>query len=153
MISIRPATSEDLPSVRALFLEYADSLGFDLSFQDFRGEIASLPGAYAPPGGCILLATEGAEVAGCVALHAWEGVVSEMKRLYVRPAYRGRGVGRLLAEAVVARAAELGYARMRLDTVPAMSEAIGLYRALGFRPIAPYRANPIPGALYFERDL
>jgi putative acetyltransferase len=153
MISIRPATSEDLAAVRALFLEYADSLGFDLSFQDFPGEIASLPGAYAPPGGCILLATEGADVAGCVALHNWEGVVSEMKRLYVRPAYRGRGVGRLLAEAVVARAVELGYARMRLDTVPAMSEAIGLYRTLGFRPIAPYRANPIPGALYFERDL
>lgn len=153
---VRAATiPDDLPAVRSIFEEYAASLGFDLSFQGFDRELAGLPGEYAAPGGAILLADDGkGGLEGCVALRAFTPPeVCEMKRLYVRPAARGKGLGRRLAEAVMAEARLRGYRRMRLDTVPAMGEAITLYRSLGFHPIEPYRANPIPGALYFERDL
>ena len=154
MISIRAAsTPEDVARARELFLEYAASLGFDLSFQDFDDEVTSLPGAYAPPGGALLLAHEGDAAAGCVAVRPFAKGTCEMKRLYVRPAWRGRRVGRILAEAAVREAGVLGYRSMRLDTVPGMDAAIALYRALGFRAIEPYRENPIPGALFFERDL
>jgi ribosomal protein S18 acetylase RimI-like enzyme len=154
MIGIRPAAvPDDLPDVRALLAEYADSLGFDLSFQDFGQELAALPGDYAPPGGCILLARDGDLVAGCVALRPLSPEACEMKRLYVRAAHRGKGAGRLLAEAVLAEARARGYRRMRLDTVPGMEAAIALYRALGFRSIEPYRLNPIPGALFLELEL
>lgn len=155
MSAIRPARfPEDLPVVRALLEEYAASLGFDLSFQDFDRELAGLPGYYAPPSGAILVAEQGGAPAGIVALRALTPpAVCEMKRLYVRPAARGHGLGRRLAEAIVAEALARGYERMRLDTVPAMGEAIGLYRSLGFRTIEPYRLNPVPGALFFERAL
>ena len=153
-MEIRPASSsDDLTRARELFQEYAGSLPFDLSFQDFQRELAGLPGAYAPPAGEILLALEGGEAAGCVALRALGPGVCEMKRLYVRGAHRGSGLGRRLVEAILHAARERGYRRMRLDTVPGMEAAIALYRACGFREIDPYRPNPIPGAMYMEADL
>jgi ribosomal protein S18 acetylase RimI-like enzyme len=142
-----------LRDVRVLFLEYASTLGFDLHFQDFDREVAALPGPYSPPRGALLLAGAEGAAAGCVALRPLDDLACEMKRLYVRPAWRRRGVGRLLCDAVIARAQNLGYATMKLDTVPEMTEAIALYRSLGFRPVEPYRFNPIPGALYMELTL
>ena len=139
-----------LEEVRALFLEYARELGFSLCFQGFDAELAELPGAYAPPRGALLLAGE----LGCVALRPLDAGTAEMKRLYVRPAARGQGLGLELAEAAIAEARALGYARMVLDTIAgAMDRAIAMYRALGFREIAPYYHNPIPGALYLELRL
>lgn len=145
--------AQDMARVRSLFEEYARSLGFDLSFQDFDRELAGLPGEYAPPGGCVLVAEDADEVTGCVALRPLAHGVCEMKRLYVRPAYRGRALGRTLAEDVIEQAKQRGYQAMRLDTVPGMTDAITLYRKLGFQPIPPYRPNPIPGAMFFELRL
>ena len=155
---IRDAQPLDMDRVRGLFTSYADSLGFDLDFQDFDQELAGLPGAYGPPRGCILLAVRAAaggveELTGCVALRPLETDICEMKRLYVLPAHRGTGLGRDLAHAIIARARALGYARMRLDTVDTMHAAMGLYRSLGFTPINAYCANPLAGARYFELDL
>lgn len=138
---------------RALFEEYARSLPFGLEFQDFHRELKALPGEYAPPRGRILLAYVGGALAGCVALRPWDGDRCEMKRMYVRPAFRGAGAGRALAAAVMAEARKIGYRWMRLDTVPGMDAAIALYRSLGFRDIAAYRHNPIPGAVYLEAAL
>jgi ribosomal protein S18 acetylase RimI-like enzyme len=143
---------EHVPVVRALFEEYAAALGVDLAFQDFERELAELPGEYAPPGGRLLLAL-GPEPAGCVALRPYEPGVCEMKRLYVRPEHRGSGLGRLLAEAIIAAGREAGYERMRLDTLPSMAAARELYRSLGFVEIEAYRFNPVHGTTYFERAL
>jgi len=140
-----------LSPIRELFLEYANSLNFSLCFQSFENELASLPGDYAPPHGRLLLAGYGSEIAGCVALHKLESEICEMKRLYVRPQFRGKGLGRVLAERVVDEARNVGYQRLRLDTVETvMRDAVALYRKLGFKEIAPYRDNPIEGALYME---
>ena len=143
----------DIERARSLFREYETSLGVDLCFQGFEQELAGLPGAYAPPSGRLLLAVDDGRPAGCVALRPLGADGCEMKRLYVRPEFRGRRVGRLLAERVIAEARAIGYPRMRLDTLPSMKEAIPLYRSLGFAEIGPYYANPVPGALFMERAL
>ena len=143
----------DLDVVRGLFNEYAAALGVDLCFQGFEAELAGLPGAYAPPAGRLLVADAGTELAGCVALRPHAAGVGEMKRLYVRPEFRGRGLGRELINRVVAEAAAAGYRDLVLDTLPVMGEAIALYRAAGFAETGPYTFNPVPGALYFRRPL
>ncbi len=126
----------------------------NLCFQNFEQELATLPGDYAPPHGRLLLAEYEATLAGCVALHKWEAGICEMKRLYLRPAFRGKGLGRVLAEAIITEARNIGYQRMRLDTIePIMKDAVEMYRKLGFREIAPYRPNPIAGAMYMELQL
>jgi putative acetyltransferase len=152
-VRVSHARKADLPAVCAVLREYADSLGFALDFQDFDREIAELPGAYAPPGGAILLVRVDGTIAGCVALRPLADGVCEMKRLYIRPEHRGLGLGRLLATGIVDEARRRGYRAMRLDTTPSMAAAQSLYTELGFRDIAPYRRNPIPGTRYLELDL
>jgi putative acetyltransferase len=153
--SIKQAeTLGQIAQARQLFLEYAQSLGFSLCFQNFDKELAELPGDYAPPLGRLLLAESSGELAGCVALHEIEPGICEMKRLYLRPKFRGKGLGRALAERIIAEARTMGYKRMRLDTVePVMKDAVAMYRRLGFREIPPYRVNPMPGTLYMELSL
>lgn len=143
-------TAELLGEARALFMEYAAGLGVDLCFQNFNEELASLPREYAAPNGALLVARRKSEPAGCVALRRIDGETCEMKRLYVRPAYRGKAIGRTLAEAIIGMAREMGYRRLRLDTLPSMSEAQSLYEALGFREISAYRHNPVPGSRFLE---
>jgi ribosomal protein S18 acetylase RimI-like enzyme len=150
--SFRQAESlGQVAQARELFLEYAQSLGFSLCFQNFDKELASLPGDYAPPDGRLLLAEFEAQLAGCVALHKLEDGICEMKRLYLRPQFRGKGLGRAIADRIIAEARAMGYQQMRLDTVePVMKEAVAMYRRIGFREIAPYCKNPMAGALYME---
>jgi len=151
---IQAETPGQVEEARRLFREYADATGVDLCFQNFEQELRGLPGDYAPPRGRLLLAYDGGEAAGCVALRPDGGDEScEMKRLYVRPGHRGTGLGRRLAESVIEEARGLGYERMRLDTLPLMQSAIALYRALGFVETAPYRHNPVEGALFMELRL
>lgn len=150
-IIVRDAESADVAQARELFLEYAQSLGFSLCFQRFDQELEGLPGKYARPEGCLLLAEVDRQTAGCVALRPLDTAICEMKRLFVRPAFRGLGLGRLLAERVIAQASAIGYTRMRLDTVAStMADAVALYRRFGFAEIPPYCVNPIPDALYME---
>jgi ribosomal protein S18 acetylase RimI-like enzyme len=138
---------------RTLFVEYAQALGVDLSYQDFDSEVAGLPGDYALPGGRLLAARLGDELVGCVALRPLGEGVCEMKRLFVRPGHRGLGAGRALAEAVIAAAREAGYTAMRLDTLPQMQAAQAMYETLGFREIEPYYPSPVPGTRFLELDL
>jgi len=151
---ITPAISTaDVETIRVLFLEYATWLRIDLCFQGFEEELQALPGKYAPPRGRLYLAHNGEQALGCIALRPFATDICEMKRLYVRDAARGFGLGRALAETVIADAQAMGYRSMRLDTLPAMNAAIGLYSALGFKEIAPYRENPVQGALFLELEL
>jgi putative acetyltransferase len=152
--TVQVESSQQIAQVRELFLEYAKSLNFDLCFQSFDKELAGLPGDYAPPDGRLLLAEYEGQLAGCVALHKLEPEICEMKRLYLRPQFRGKGLGRELAEKIIHAARSIGHKRMRLDTVePVMKDAVAMYRRLGFKEIAPYRLNPIEGALYMELEL
>ncbi|MBV9574178.1 MAG: GNAT family N-acetyltransferase [Acidobacteriales bacterium] len=151
---VQANTPEEIACARELFLEYARSLNFSLCFQGFDQELSGLPGAYAAPDGRLRLAKCGALWAGCVAMHPLEPEVCEMKRLYVRPAFRGRGVGRALVDQIIRDARNMGYKRMRLDTVePVMKDAVAMYRRLDFREIPAYRPNPIAGTLYMELKL
>ena len=143
-------TAQDLESVRSLFQEYAESLGVDLNYQGFDREVRDLPGDYAPPTGTLLLARHDGEVVGCVGVRAFDERTAEMKRLFVRPAGRGLGLGRTLAEAAIAFARAAGFERMRLDTLPQMQRAQELYRALGFVAIGAYRYSAVPGTVYME---
>lgn len=154
MINIIPATTDSqLATVRELFLEYADTLGFDLDFQHFDRDIDDLPGIYAPPEGRLFLAECDSEIAGCVGLKKLSESICEMKRLWVKPQFRGKKIGRMLAEKLIDEARSAGYIKMRLDTINTMTEAMTLYRSLGFEEIEAYYDNPIKGATYFEKDL
>jgi ribosomal protein S18 acetylase RimI-like enzyme len=145
---------ERIGAVRELFLEYAKSLSFNLCFQSFEKELAELPGDYKPPFGVLLLSLSDGQASGCVALHRIEEGICEMKRLYVRPQFRGTGTGSQLVRSLIESAVAIGYDRMRLDTVAEeMGEAVRMYRRLGFVEIPPYRENPMASALYLELDL
>ncbi|MGC1677598.1 MAG: GNAT family N-acetyltransferase [Candidatus Binataceae bacterium] len=146
------ATNGEIDAARLLFQEYAAWLGVDLSFQGFDEELAGLPGRYAPPDGQLLLARSGEDAAGCVALRKLDKCSCEMKRMWVRPQFRGRGLGRMLAEAVISEARKIGYAHMLLDSLPSLSQALALYRSLGFRKISPYEYNPDPQAIFLRLD-
>lgn len=152
-----PSEPADLDTVRALFREYAEGLGVDLHFQAFDAELASLPGEYAPPRGALLLALVDGAVAGCCALRPLDSCdypnASEMKRLYVRKAFRGFGLGRQLAEATLDAARQAGYASVLLDTLDDMESARALYTGLGFEEIPPYYHNPLPGSHYLKADI
>ncbi len=147
------ASPADVAAARALFKEYQASLGFSLCFQNFDAELASLPGAYAPPEGHLLLAFAGAEPAGCIALRKIGVEICEMKRLWVKPAFRGTGLGRRLVVTILEEARVAGYRRVRLDTLPSMREAQALYLSLGFSDIPPYHDHPIEGTRFMEAIL
>jgi ribosomal protein S18 acetylase RimI-like enzyme len=151
---VEATAGPDLDTVRTLFQEYAKSIGISLCFQGFDEELAGLPGRYAPPGGTILLALAGDNIAGCVAVRPLdEPGVCEMKRLYVRPAFRGLKLGLGLAQAAIEKSRSAGYRAMRLDTLPSMASAIAMYERLGFVDIPPYCHNPHQGVRYLELAL
>jgi len=151
---IQAKSDEEVQEARELFAEYAAWLGIDLCFQNFDKELAELPGEYVPPSGRLLLAVENDQIAGCVAVRKIGADLCEMKRLYVRPAFRGQGLGRTLAEKIIEAGRDMGYARMRLDTLPRrMAPAIAMYRSLGFKTIEPYYHNPIEGVVFLELEL
>jgi GNAT superfamily N-acetyltransferase len=150
-ITIREANNTaDYAMAAQLFREYAASLDFDLGFQDFEDELHHLQAHYGPPKGCILLAIAAEQPAGCIAIRPFSETQAELKRMFVQPAFRGQSIGRKLLREIFAKAAQAGYRSILLDTVPAMEDAIHLYRQTGFADIAPYRFNPIPGALFME---
>jgi len=147
-------TQSDTEHARSLFQEYEASLGLSLCFQNFAEELANLPGDYAPPRGRLLLAREFDQIMGCVALRPLGPTTCEMKRLFVRPEYRDRGLGRILVEALIEEARKIGYTHMRLDTIAdRMDRAVALYKSIGFVKIPPYRNNPVDSATFMELDL
>jgi ribosomal protein S18 acetylase RimI-like enzyme len=150
---LHAASSEQFEETRRLFKEYASALGVDLCFQDFENELKELPGEYSEPDGCILLAFLDSALVGCVALRPLSSGICEMKRMHVRPRFRGRGIGRILTQDVITEARRNGYKKMRLDSLPTMREAQALYRSLGFTEIDAYRLNPIQGAVFMELEL
>jgi len=150
---VQVESMEHVEIARALFREYEASLQVDLCFQSFEAELSGLPAPYVPPRGALLLAFQEGEVAGCGAFRPWSADCCELKRLFVRPASRGKGIGRILATVLLARAREAAYRSVRLDTLDFMSEAVALYQSLGFQRIERYYDNPHPGALFFELAL
>ena len=151
---IQAESALEIEQARHLFREYQSWLQIDLCFQNFEKELANLPGDYAGPAGRLLLAYEDAQLAGCVALRKIDDGVCEMKRLFLREEFRGRGLGRQLIEAIIQEAKQIGYGRMRLDTLPPkMNDAIGLYQTYGFKQIERYYDNPVPAAMFMELDL
>ncbi|HKV69995.1 MAG TPA: GNAT family N-acetyltransferase [Gemmatimonadales bacterium] len=147
-------TPGQIETARRLFTEYAESLGFSLCFQGFDQEMAGLPGAYVPPRGRLLLATVGGDPAGCVAIRPLGGDACELKRLYVRPAFQGTGLGKALMDRILTEARSAGYARIRLDTILGkMDRAIAMYRRYGFKEIAPYGDHPVEGTIDMELEL
>ena len=150
---ITASTPALVAEARRLFEEYAAELNIDLCFQNFEEELATLPGKYAPPKGRLLLARQEDELTGCVGLRPLDEGISEMKRLYVRPAFRGSGIGKLLATEIITQARKIGYRSMRLDTLASMKPAIALYESLGFRQIPAYRYNPESCAVFMELEL
>jgi ribosomal protein S18 acetylase RimI-like enzyme len=153
MTLVQVETPQQIEEVRSLLREYEASLNVSLCFQGFEKELAELPGDYAPPRGRLLLECDGDQLAGCVALRELDEETCEMKRLYLRPEFRGQGAGRRLARSVIQEARTLGYKRMRLDTLAAMREAKALYESLGFKRIEPYYQNPLPGTEFMELEL
>jgi ribosomal protein S18 acetylase RimI-like enzyme len=150
---IRVKTAKHLDEIRQLFREYENFLGVDLCFQGFEEELAKLPGEYIPPKGSLLLAVDGKNTAGCVALRGFNGDVCEMKRLYLRSEYRGYGIGRKLSKKIIEEAERIGYSSIRLDTLKNLKEAMGLYESLGFKRVDPYYDNALPGVMYWELQL
>jgi len=150
---ISAESAAQLSEIRTIFREYEQFLNVDLCFQGFEEELASLPGKYAPPSGALFLAVKDNSVAGCVAVRAFEGKICEMKRLYTRPSYRGKGLGRQLAEKIILEAKELGYELMRLDTLESLTAAMALYRSLGFTETGAYYDNPLENVIYWELQL
>ena len=150
---VQATTKESIENAKTLIREYAKSLEFDLGFQNFDQEMDDFPGEYAFPKGCLFIAMDENQPVGCVALRDLGDGICEMKRLYVIPDYRARHIGKQLAQTVIEAAGELGYDRIRLDTIPSMKQANVLYKALGFKKITPYRFNPIEGATFFELNL
>jgi putative acetyltransferase len=154
MSTVQANSPDQIKEARTLFREYETGLGISLCFQNFEQELANLPGDYKPPDGRLLLSEHDGLVAGCIALRKLEPGVCEMKRLYVRTAFRGKGLGKFLVKTLIHEAREIGYERMRLDTLPGrMDDAIALYRSMGFKEIEPYYENPAPETLYMELDL
>lgn len=154
MLVIKQAlTEKQIKHAQKLFIEYANYLGIDLNFQNFKEELKILPGNYSPPEGCLLLAYYEDKLLGCVAVRKLQVDVCEMKRLYIRPKYRRKNIGKVLSTAIIHKAKEIGYKYMRLDTLPFMKEAITLYLALGFKEITPYRYNPFENAKFYELKL
>ena len=150
---VQAQSDEHLETIRRLFREYADSLSVDLGFQEFDKELTGLPGAYAPPDGRLYLAVEGMRPAGCSGIKKISPELCELKRLYVCPLFRGKGIGRQLVLAAVKDAREIGYKKMRLDSLPSMRRALDLYRSMGFKPIEPFYDNPVAGAVFLELNL
>jgi len=154
VVQIREArTTSMISSARELVREYSASLGVDLSFQNFEQEMAEFPAHYTRPDGRALVAVEGGEAVGVVGVRMLSSEICELKRMYVRPEFRGRGIGRMLAKRAIKEARDIGYVRMRLDTLSRLKEAVSLYESLGFKEIAPYRVNPNKGVIYMELDL
>ena len=147
-------TQEAFEIAKHLFKEYAEELGIDLSFQNFSKELEEVEIEYAPPQGALFLAhNEGKEAIACFAIRKWQAEICELKRMYIRKVFRGKGLGKKLLLKSIEQAKALGYKKMRLDTLPSMQAAIGLYKSLGFVEIDAYRYNPIPGTKYFEKEL
>ncbi|MFW9819490.1 MAG: GNAT family N-acetyltransferase [Candidatus Thorarchaeota archaeon] len=154
MVLIEQAlTEKQIRDAKKLFIEYSNHLGIDLSFQNFKEELNKFPGQYSPPEGCIFLAYYKKKPIGCVGLRKFKDDICEMKRLYIHPKFRKKGIGKTLATTIINESKEIGYKYMRLDTLPFMTEAITLYLALGFKEISPYRYNPFENAKFFEVEL